>query len=57
MSRLIFKKKMVSVEKILRFFREYYSGWEKLAFHYIWENIFWQRKHERKEWLEKEIRF
>ena len=56
MSRLIFNKKLVPLEKILGFFRENYSGWEKLAFHYIWEDIFWKRKHERIEWLEKEIR-
>lgn len=56
MSRLIFNKKLVPLEKILGFFRENYSGWEKLAFHYIWEDIFWKRKHKRIEWLEKEIR-
>ena len=56
MSRLIFKKKLVPAEKILEFFRNNYIGWEKLAFHYIWENIFWKRRHEHIEWLEKEIR-
>jgi len=56
MSRLLFRKKLVPAEKILKFFRENYSGWEKLAFHYIWEDIFWKRKHERIEWLEREIR-
>lgn len=56
MSGLIFKKKLVPVEKILGFFKKKYSGWEKLAFHYIWEDVFWKRKHERIEWLEKEIR-
>ena len=29
---------------------------EKLAFHYIWENIFWKRKTHKIEWLDKEIR-
>lgn len=56
MSRLLFKKELVHTEEILQFFRENYSGWEKLAFHYIWEDIFWKRKHERIEWLEKMIR-
>lgn len=23
---------------------------------YIWEDVFWRRKHEHIEWLEKEIR-
>jgi len=56
LSRLIFNKKLVSSKKILEFFRKRYKGWEKLASHYIWEDIFWKRKHEHIEWLEKEIR-
>lgn len=55
MSRLIFNKKLVSIRKILNFFKKY-KDWEKLAFHYIWEDIFWKRKHKHIEWLEKEIR-
>jgi 3-methyladenine DNA glycosylase/8-oxoguanine DNA glycosylase len=54
-SRLIFDKEMVSTEEILGFFRKF-AGWEKLAFHYIWEDVFWRRKHEHIAWLEKEIR-
>jgi len=56
MSRLLFSKKLVSTKKILSFFKERYPGWEKLAFHYIWEDIFWKRKTKKIEWLEKEIR-
>ncbi len=56
MSRLLFDKKLVSVQKILKFFRSNYPGWEKLAFHYIWEDIFWKRKTQNIPWLEKEIR-
>jgi len=55
MSKLIFNEKLVSTKKILDFFKKF-KGWEKLAFHYIWEDIFWKRKHEHIEWLEKEIR-
>lgn len=55
MSRLIFNKKLVSTKKILNFFKKF-RGWEKLAFHYIWEDVFWKRKYEHIEWLEKEIR-
>ena len=55
-SRLLFNKKLVSTKKILDSFRKNYSGWEKLAFHYIWEDIFWKRKTQRIDWLEKEIR-
>ncbi|MFH1713186.1 MAG: hypothetical protein ABH896_03295 [Candidatus Jacksonbacteria bacterium] len=33
-----------------------WGKWKNLALHYIWEDIFWQRKHKKIEWLEKEIR-
>lgn len=56
MSKLLFNKKLVSIKKILDFFRKRYSGWEKLAFHYIWEDVFWKRKTQSIDWLEKEIR-
>jgi len=56
MSRLLFNKKLVPSEKILRFFKLNYPNWKKLAFHYIWEDIFWKRKTQHIEWLEKEIR-
>jgi len=57
MSKLLFNKKLVSTKKILNFFKNNYPIWEKLAFHYIWEDIFWQRKQGKKiDWLEKEIR-
>lgn len=56
MSRLLFNKKLVSTDKILGFFKKRYPGWEKLAFHYIWEDIFWKRKTQHIDWLEKEIR-
>jgi len=56
MSKLLFNKKLVSTNKILNFFRKRYKGWEKLAFHYIWEDIFWKRKTQHIDWLEKEIR-
>ncbi|MFH1828330.1 MAG: hypothetical protein ABH824_03650 [Nanoarchaeota archaeon] len=55
MSKLLFDKDLVSTEKILKFFKKF-KGWEKLTFHYIWEDIFWKRKHEHIDWLEKEIR-
>lgn len=56
MSRLLFNKKLVPVDKILSFFRDNYKNWEKLAFHYIWEDVFWKRKNQQIPWLEKEIR-
>ncbi len=55
-SMIIFDKKLVSTKKLLDFFRKRYKGWEKLASHYIWEDIFWKRKTHQIDWLEKEIR-
>ncbi len=55
MSRLIFNEQLIASDKILEFFKKF-EGWEKLAFNYIWEDVFWKRKHEHIEWLEKEIR-
>ncbi len=55
MSQLLFNK-LVPSNKILNFFSKRYKKYEKLAFHYIWEDIFWKRKHEHIKWLEKEIR-
>ncbi|MBS3143562.1 hypothetical protein J4446_01645 [Candidatus Woesearchaeota archaeon] len=54
-SMLLFNKKLVPAKKILNFFKRY-KPYEKLAVHYIWEDLFWKRKHEHIEWLEKEIR-
>jgi DNA-3-methyladenine glycosylase II len=56
MSRLLFNSKLIPADRILNAFRRRYRGYEKLAFHYIWEDLFWRRKHEHIDWLEKEIR-
>jgi len=55
LSILLFNKKLVPTKKILNFFKKY-KKYKKLAFHYIWEDIFWQRKYKYIGWLEKEIR-
>jgi 3-methyladenine DNA glycosylase/8-oxoguanine DNA glycosylase len=56
MSRLLFDRRLVPPERILEFFKSGYPGFEKLAFHYMWEDLFWRRERERIEWLEREIR-
>lgn len=48
-------KNIVSTEKLLKHF-ERYGEYKQLAVHYIWEDLFWKRKHEHIPWLEKEIR-
>jgi len=45
----------VPVEKLLVYF-EKFGQYKQLAVHYIWEDLWWKRKHERLPWLEKLIR-
>jgi 3-methyladenine DNA glycosylase/8-oxoguanine DNA glycosylase len=46
----------VPVDELLALFDERYAGFRALAVHYFWEDLFWRRKHEPVEWLEKLIR-
>lgn len=55
-SQLFYKKSLVSVNKIRDDIKRQYGDYSMLAVHYIWEDIFWKRKHEKIDWLEKEIR-
>jgi len=58
-SKLFFNQdpdKPVSVDKLLKFFDQCYGKYKTLAVHYIWEDLFWKRKYEKIEWLEKLIR-
>ncbi len=57
-SKLFFDKDTtdpVSVEKLLEYI-ERFGNYKHLAIHYIWEDLWWKRKNESIEWLEKEIR-
>jgi len=45
----------VAVNEILRHF-EQFGEYKQLAVHYIWEDLWWKRKHEPMPWLEKLIR-
>lgn len=56
MSRLLFDRKLVPEARILRFFRSRYPGYEMLAFHYLWEDLFWRHEREPIDWLAVEIR-
>jgi len=46
----------VAVDELLRTFEERYGEYKMLAVHYFWEDLFWRRKHDSVEWLEKLIR-
>ena len=45
----------VPVAKLLKYF-ERYGKYKQLAVHYIWEDLWWKRKNEKIDWLEKQIR-
>lgn len=45
----------VSTKKILKYIN-HYGKYKHLAVHYIWEDLWWKRKHEQIPWLEKLIR-
>ena len=55
-SRLFYNKPLVSAKKIREDIKKRYGKYAMLAVHYIWEDIFWKRKHEHIPWLENEIR-
>ncbi len=44
------------VPALLDYFNTQFAGYRALAVHYLWEDLFWRRKHEPVEWLEKLIR-
>lgn len=48
--------KPVSVDKLLELFDERFGKYKMLAVHYVWEDLFWKRRYEDVEWLEKLIR-
>ncbi|MBI4215073.1 hypothetical protein HY546_03685, partial [archaeon] len=55
-SRLFYGKKLVPVSRISNDIKRRFGPWSMLAVHYIWEDLFWKRKTQRIDWLEKEIR-
>ena len=55
-SRMFYNESLVSADKIRRDICQQYGTYSMLAVHYIWEDLFWRRKHEHISWLEKEIR-
>ena len=55
-SQLFYKKSLVPANKIKDDIKKQYGKYSMLAVHYIWEDIFWKRKNEKIDWLEKEIR-
>jgi len=48
LSRLIYNKTLVPTKKILKEAEKRWGKWRMLATHYIFEDIFWQRKQGKK---------
>jgi 3-methyladenine DNA glycosylase/8-oxoguanine DNA glycosylase len=46
----------VPADGLLAFFSERFAGYRMLAIHYFWEDLFWRKKTEPLEWLERMIR-
>jgi 3-methyladenine DNA glycosylase/8-oxoguanine DNA glycosylase len=58
-SKLFFNRnpeKPIAANRVIRLFAKRFSGYRMLAVHYIWEDLFWKRRHAKIEWLEKLIR-
>jgi 3-methyladenine DNA glycosylase/8-oxoguanine DNA glycosylase len=55
-SRLLYNKELVPAETLLKEINKRYGKWKTLAMHYIFEDLFWKRKTQKIEWLEKLIR-
>jgi len=46
----------ISEKKLLKFFDQRFGEYKNLAVHYIWEDLWWKRKHKPVPWLEELIR-
>lgn len=46
----------VPVEQLMLFFNTHFPGYRNLAVHYFWEDLFWKRKTDPVDWLERLIR-
>jgi len=55
-SRLLFDEELVPAEQILAEVEQRWGRWKMLAAHYLFEDLFWRRKHEPVPWLEELIR-
>ena len=55
-SRLLFDQELVPAEQILAEVEQRWGRWKMLAAHYLFEDLFWRRKHAPVPWLEELIR-
>ncbi len=55
-SRLLFDQELVEKDTILDEVNARWGKWKMLAAHYLFEDLFWQRKNQNIPWLEELIR-
>jgi 3-methyladenine DNA glycosylase/8-oxoguanine DNA glycosylase len=55
-SRLLFDQPLVDAKEILDYADQRWGKWKMLAAHYLFEDLFWQRKNHSIPWLEELIR-
>lgn len=55
-SRLLFDSELVDASVLLQEIGQRFGQWKMLAMHYIFEDLFWQRKNTPQPWLERLIR-
>ena len=51
-----YEKELVPTKDLIEYFDKRWGGWKNLAVNYVWEDLFWRRRNEPVEWLEKLIR-
>lgn len=56
LSRLMFHRPLVPVDQLLARAEKRWGRFKMLAAHYLFEDLFWQRKRSHVEWLERLIR-
>lgn len=55
-SKLLFNEELVDAEVIIGEIKNRWGKWRMLAMHYVFEDLFWKRKTQKIEWLEKLIK-
>ncbi len=55
-SRLLFNVELVEAQKILDEVESRWGRWKMLAAHYLFEDLFWRRRHQPVPWLEALLR-
>lgn len=55
-SKILFNTELVETKVILEEVKKRWGKWSMLAMHYLFEDLFWQRKNQSIPWLEELIR-